>query len=261
MLPTYVAFKKNYNYYYICETVPSGTENNMQIYRLIPKANDTFTVTSISERNNYEEQRVLIQRTTRTAPYRHNYRVTFEDEGKELVLINETNNIYYVPILKGRNTENFLGKRWSEVNTDYFFSINADNRDISILIDTLINIGKRGKQLINFGPNSREVHQIGVQRPSNLLQENVQGNMQQNVQQRELPNFVIRGWLLNTIREEGQCPITFETLTRDNTAFTPCYHIISYNAAETWLAEHHTCPVCRERCELNSLTRFSYISA
>jgi hypothetical protein len=67
------------------------------------------------------------------------------------------------------------------------------------------------------------------------------------------PAFVVRGFLENLLRQNTNCPIAMEPLTRDSVCMTPCFHAFSKDSVVPWIEEQQSCPVCRHPCTLVQL--------
>lgn len=57
--------------------------------------------------------------------------------------------------------------------------------------------------------------------------------------------------LLDKATSDGTaCPITMESITKENGAVTSCGHLFERTAVTKWVTENGTCPSCRQPCSL-----------
>ena len=61
-----------------------------------------------------------------------------------------------------------------------------------------------------------------------------------------LPLHVVIILKENAIKNGDTCPISFETITKENSIVTSCGHIFTKDAFKTW--GRSTCPTCRKKC-------------
>lgn len=77
------------------------------------------------------------------------------------------------------------------------------------------------------------------------------------VQQGQIPQRVVNGFLEGLIAKGEVCPIAMEPLEKETACLTPCGHTMSFDAAEHWIRDAHSCPVCRAPLELRYLQKWS----
>ncbi len=77
------------------------------------------------------------------------------------------------------------------------------------------------------------------------------------VQQSQIPQHVVNGFLEGLLARGDSCPIGMEPLEKDTACLTPCGHTMSFDAAEHWIRDAHSCPVCRAPLELRHLQKWS----
>lgn len=57
--------------------------------------------------------------------------------------------------------------------------------------------------------------------------------------------------IADAVKSEASCPITMDPIKAETAAcVAPCYHVFEKEAIQGWLANHTTCPQCREPCGL-----------
>jgi hypothetical protein len=57
--------------------------------------------------------------------------------------------------------------------------------------------------------------------------------------------------IADAVKSEACCPITMDPIKAETAAcVAPCYHVFEKEAIQGWLADHTTCPQCREACSL-----------
>jgi len=71
-----------------------------------------------------------------------------------------------------------------------------------------------------------------------------------------LPKHVAALVIDKAIADGAPCPITMETITKENATVTSCGHVFQTQAIRTWLAARipHTCPECRQICCIDNGT-------
>jgi hypothetical protein len=62
----------------------------------------------------------------------------------------------------------------------------------------------------------------------------------------KIPQRIVNGYIENTVSKGDMCPITMTPLEKESTCLTPCGHTMLFSAAECWIRDAHSCPVCRE---------------
>lgn len=65
------------------------------------------------------------------------------------------------------------------------------------------------------------------------------------IQTSKIPDHIIEIYIQNLLDKKEVCPITMEPLQRDSLHITSCGHAMSKGAAERWLNQKNSCPVCR----------------
>ena len=235
MLSRYVAFQKdNYNYYMIYESVHVDARGNSQIYRLVPIRPDKFVIKRLlnTQDTGPIPGEFRVRKTIRNAPhYRDGYFNPIKT-GWEFT-INILNNNCVVPIIKCPQLQQgfCLGNRYEITDPVYFVTWCAGESEI-------------GRIQRNFNY-------------SNIISYNLSGRILPistpiSTPTSTIPTHVLNGWIENACRTE-LCPITMDALTMENVCSTPCYHLISYDAAVAWINDKHNCPVCRADCEIAML--------
>ena len=61
-----------------------------------------------------------------------------------------------------------------------------------------------------------------------------------------LPQHLVNTVIEAAIEKVSSCPVSLEPLTKASARLTPCGHLVSHLAAEHWLSNAHSCPVCRQ---------------
>jgi hypothetical protein len=57
--------------------------------------------------------------------------------------------------------------------------------------------------------------------------------------------------IADAVKSEASCPITMGPIKSESAAcVAPCYHVFEKEAIQVWLADHNTCPQCRQPCGL-----------
>ena len=69
-----------------------------------------------------------------------------------------------------------------------------------------------------------------------------------------LPKHVAALVIDKAIADGVPCPITMETLTKENATVTSCGHVFQTQAIRTWLNARDTCPECRQICCIDNGT-------
>jgi hypothetical protein len=64
-----------------------------------------------------------------------------------------------------------------------------------------------------------------------------------------LPVHVLHTFMETAIQKEETCPVSMDTLTRENIAYTKCGHLFTHEAIMQCIAASGTCPNCRGRLE------------
>jgi hypothetical protein len=62
----------------------------------------------------------------------------------------------------------------------------------------------------------------------------------------KIPQIIVNGYIENTVSKGDMCPITMAPLEKESACLTPCGHTMLFSAAECWIRDAHSCPVCRE---------------
>ena len=234
MLSKYIAFQKGtYNYYMFYESVHVDVRGNTQIYRLIPIRPDKFVIKGLVHTQNTDSVPGMFQvrKTIRNPPNYRDGHFSPINIGLEFT-IKILNTEYKVPIIKclALQVEFCLGKRYEITDPVYFVTWCATDSELQRIRDNL-----HYTDIISYDLSGRIRNLINIS-PSTIT----------------LPTHVINGWIENACRTE-MCPITMEPLTIRNVCSTPCYHLISYDAAVAWINDKHNCPVCRSNCEIAML--------
>jgi flagellar biosynthesis GTPase FlhF len=68
-----------------------------------------------------------------------------------------------------------------------------------------------------------------------------------------MPQHIVNGYLEALFEKKEECPISCEPLTKEAAVLTACGHALSRLAAERWMSNAHSCPVCRLPCEVKGL--------
>jgi len=252
----FIAVKKeNINYYSIFEVIPQGESQNHTVYKLIPQKSLDFKVRSNIQYDNYNDRNdnYYIRRALRREPWYEDthYVPTYSRYMFEITIRNRS---YRVPIFdaNAQNTDRCLGKRWTDLNMDYFFSWNSDNNDVDNIKNYLVNNQHSGDNIILQYPHTLIKCPITPIQEAEVIEEGLPMTTSQ-----PLPGHVIQGWLKNNISEHTSCPITYEELTAENICTTSCYHVMDYNAACQWIYTNDKCPMCRAPCTIGELVRLA----
>jgi len=230
-----MAFQKDtYNYYMIYESVHVDARGNNQIYRLVPVRPDRFVIKRLYNTQNTDSVPgdFRVRKTTRGAPNYRDEKFNPINVGWEFT-IKILNTEYTVPIIKCPYIETVfcLGNRFIRTDPIYFVTWCATESDLQRIRDKFDY-----SNIISYDLSGR------------ILNTNTTTNTT------TLPTHVLNGWIENACKTE-MCPITMDPLTMGNVCSTPCYHLISYDAAVAWINEKHNCPVCRTICETGMLYR------
>jgi len=271
MSKKFIAIKKDgIDYYSIFEVIPQGESQNHMVYKIIPQKSLEFRVRSITQYDNYNyhNDNYYIRRALRVNPwYEDNHFVPTYDGYMFDVTIG--NRSYRIPIFdaNAQNTDRCLGKRWSDLNMDYFFSWNSDNNDVDNIKNYLVNHVHSGENIILQYPNTLIKCPITPIQEAEVIEEGLSmqptvhsqpmTTMHHSQHSEPLPTHVIQGWLKNNISEHTSCPITYEELTAENICTTTCYHVMDYNAACQWIHTNDRCPMCRAPCTIEALVRLA----
>jgi hypothetical protein len=231
-----MAFQKDhYNYYMIYESVHIDARGNSQIYRLVPIRPDKFVIKRLlnTQDTGPIPGEFRVRKTIRNAPnYRDGYFNPIKTGWEFTIKILNTN--FEVPIIKCSQWQQgfCLGNRYEITDPVYFVTWCADDSEIE-----RIRNGFQYTNIISYDLSGRITSPLTIiPLPSTST----------------FPTHVLNGWIENACRTE-LCPITMDALTMENVCSTPCYHLISYDAAVAWINEKHNCPVCRGNCEINML--------
>ncbi len=73
---------------------------------------------------------------------------------------------------------------------------------------------------------------------------------------RPIPQHIVNTYIEAMVEKQEQCPIEMTVLTKETTVLTPCGHGLSAAAAECWIQDAHSCPVCRLACSVIELQRW-----
>lgn len=73
---------------------------------------------------------------------------------------------------------------------------------------------------------------------------------------RPIPQHIVNTYIETMIEKQEQCPIEMTLLTKETAVLTPCGHGLSAAAAECWIRDAHSCPVCRLACSVVQLQRW-----
>lgn len=65
-----------------------------------------------------------------------------------------------------------------------------------------------------------------------------------------MPRHVADILLDKAIADGTACPITMESITKENGVVTSCGHLFERTAVTKWVSENGTCPQCRQSCSL-----------
>lgn len=79
-------------------------------------------------------------------------------------------------------------------------------------------------------------------------------SQQPQQQSQPLPRHVAALVIDKAIADGALCPITMETLTKENAIVTSCGHVFQTQAIRTWLATRVSCPECRQICCIDNGT-------
>ena len=233
MLPRYIAFKKsNLNYYCVFENVLTSED---RCIKLIPRMTNDLAINRLEHRPhdiNIEVKKHYIRRTLRSAPFYKDYVFRPSYTGYEFMMVHDYET-YYVPVLEIPD-EKLLGERWGSSHLDYMFGFQASSDEIQEIKNSLSQLDSGS--IVNYDLDKRSLISL-VDRP--LV---------------HLPDYVIRGWLKQAVLSET-CPISHDRMHIDDICSTPCYHVMSYSNARTWILSAHSCPVCRKSCTVDSLIR------
>lgn len=71
-----------------------------------------------------------------------------------------------------------------------------------------------------------------------------------------IPQHIVNTYIEAMIQKQEQCPIEMSPLTKESAVLTPCGHGLSASAAEYWIQDSHSCPVCRLPCSVAQLQRW-----
>lgn len=71
-----------------------------------------------------------------------------------------------------------------------------------------------------------------------------------------IPAYIFNRFLDYAIEHKEECPITMETLTRENAAAAPCGHIFTSSAIKQHLKNSDTCPTCRAVTRQNMIQTY-----
>jgi len=63
-----------------------------------------------------------------------------------------------------------------------------------------------------------------------------------------LPSHVANIVLADAISKNEVCPISSETITRENASVTSCGHVFCKSSLDTWFNIKDECPVCKQKC-------------
>lgn len=61
-----------------------------------------------------------------------------------------------------------------------------------------------------------------------------------------LQAFTIEALINHAVAEHMNCPISYNPIRKSTACVTSCQHIFERSSITTWLADHTTCPVCRQ---------------
>jgi len=64
----------------------------------------------------------------------------------------------------------------------------------------------------------------------------------------KIPSHIIAAYIQSLLDKKEVCPITMEPLERDTLYITDCGHAMNRGAAERWITQKKSCPVCRVAC-------------
>jgi hypothetical protein len=67
-------------------------------------------------------------------------------------------------------------------------------------------------------------------------------------QEIKIPSHIMSAYIQSLLDKKEVCPITMEPLEQDTLYVTTCGHAMNKGAAERWITQKKTCPVCRVAC-------------
>lgn len=71
-----------------------------------------------------------------------------------------------------------------------------------------------------------------------------------------LPQYLVNMVIEAAVQKGDTCPVSLEPLTKASVRLTPCGHLVSHPAAEHWLSNAHSCPVCRQDLAKEALMKW-----
>lgn len=71
-----------------------------------------------------------------------------------------------------------------------------------------------------------------------------------------IPTHVFHTFVETAIRNNENCPITMEALTRENVAAPPCGHLFTYDSLKQSIETSSVCPTCRANININQIQRW-----
>jgi hypothetical protein len=235
MLPRYIAFKKStLNYYSVFENVPSNNVKGAQCIKLVPKMTKDLNINRLEYRVydiNIQAHKCYLRRSTRSSPFYKDHMFNLSYTGYEFMMVHDYET-YYVPVLQTPD-EKLLGERWNGSHSDYMFAFEGGSDEIQKIKDSLSEENRT--TIVNYDMTGGRT-------------------LVRLVDRKQLPDYVIKGWLKNAVQTET-CPISHDSMTLDDICSTPCYHVMTYSAAFRWISDSKSCPVCRKSCVIGSLIR------
>lgn len=253
-LPKYISVnKQGLNFIILYETSQVATVNNKPVYVLRPMATSEYIVSDVgpSDNTNTIGGEMFVRRTVKI----DNSQTSFHDYPISCV---STNNCMTIKILAsnvtcvahnirmGRgNVTRVLGNRYIANSGNYFCSWNPSSEEKSAIrtyigdhIDNLTVFSVQGRSSIPITSIER-IESAVVAAPVVTC----------------VPRHVLDGFLESVIRRGETCPISMEPIRIDDCCVTPCFHVIAYDSAATWIRMHNSCPVCRAACHVSQLHR------
>jgi hypothetical protein len=252
ILPKYIAVnKQGLNFTILYETTRVDTHDGKVVYSLRPVATSEYAINDVAATSNEFNSNMFVRRTVKidnSQTNHHDYPISMVSSDLSYVVkILSTNVVSHAPCVRvGRgNVNRVLGNRYTSNMSSYFFSWDPTNEQKSAIrtyigdhIDTLTVFTLQER--VSVPITSIERIDAPVVAPPVVT---------------SVPRHVLDGFLESVIRRGEVCPISMEPIAIDDCCVTPCFHVISYDSAATWIRMHNSCPVCRTACDVSHLHR------